>query len=49
MSQTAADTQSKPNGKSPSSDQHALAQVDRWMEMIREISRERPEPAKLSG
>jgi hypothetical protein len=44
------DTQSKPNGiLHGSADQHAFAQVDKWMAMIREIDRERPEPAKVSS
>jgi hypothetical protein len=37
-----ADAQSKPalHG-STAADKHAFAQVERWMEIIREISRER--------
>ena len=50
MSESAADTQTKPAAaKSESPDKHAFAQVEKWMAMIREINRERPEPTKLPG
>ncbi len=51
MSEAAqADTQSKPNATlQGSADKRAFAQVDKWMAMIRELSRERQEPAKLSN
>ncbi len=42
MSQPAADPQSKPaSTQSESADKHALAQVEKWMAMIRELSHER--------
>jgi hypothetical protein len=48
MSETATDTQSKPaSTPRESSDQHALAQVEKWMAMIKEISHERQGPPKL--
>ncbi len=48
MSETATDTQSKSAAPpSESSDKHALAQVEKWMAMIREISHERQGPPKL--
>jgi hypothetical protein len=40
MSET-VDTQSKPSATRNSTDKHALAQVEKWMAIIREISRER--------
>ena len=49
MSET-ADTQSKRAAmRGDSSDKQALAQVEKWMAMIREISRERQGQTKLSG
>jgi len=48
MSQTATDTQSKPaSTPSEAGDKHALAQVEKWMAMIKEISHERQAPPKL--
>ncbi len=48
MSETATDTQSKPAAApSEASDKHALAQVEKWLAMIREISHERQGPPKL--
>ncbi len=45
-----ADMQSKPIAmRGNSSDKQALAQVEKWMAMIREISRERQAGTKLSG
>ena len=49
MSET-ADTQSKPTSmRGDSSDKQAFAQVEKWMAMIREISRERQGQPKLRG
>lgn len=49
MSNT-ADAQPKPNAmRGNAADQRAFAQVDRWMAIIREISRERQGPAYLRG
>jgi len=49
ISQT-ADTQPKPIAtRGNASDKEALAQVEKWMAMIREISRERAAETKLSG
>jgi hypothetical protein len=49
MSET-ADTQSKPTSmRGDSSDKQAFAQVEKWMAMIREISREPQAETKLSG
>ena len=46
----AATTQSKPIAMpGNSSDKQALAQVEKWMAMIRELSRERQAETKLSG
>jgi hypothetical protein len=48
MSETeTANAQSKPavSPQGESSDKHALAQVEKWMAMIREISGERQAPA----
>ncbi len=45
-----ADKQSKPAAmRGGSFDRQALAQVEKWMAMIREISRERQVQTKLSG
>jgi hypothetical protein len=45
-----ADTQSKPNATlGDTADKRAFAQVERWMAIIREISRERQGPAYLRG
>ena len=49
MSET-AEAQSKPaSTRGNSSDKQAFAQVEKWMAMIREISRERQAPATLHG
>jgi len=49
MSET-AEAQSKPaSTRGNSSDKQAFAQVEKWMAMIREISREWQAPAKLHG
>jgi hypothetical protein len=40
MSET-ADTQQKPAAMRNTAEKHALAQVEKWMAIIREISRER--------
>jgi len=49
MSEAAA-TQSKPIAvRDNSCDKQALAQVEKWMAMIRELSRERQAETKLSG
>ena len=49
MSEAAA-TQSKPIAmRDNSSDKEVLAQVEKWMAMIRELSRERQAETKLSG
>ncbi|MGD0332380.1 MAG: hypothetical protein ABSA90_03880 [Xanthobacteraceae bacterium] len=46
----AADTQLKPVAmRGNSSDKEVLAQVEKWMAMIREISREPQAETKLSG
>ena len=46
----AADTQSKPiDTRGNAADKHVLAQVEKWMAMIREISRERQAETMLSG
>jgi hypothetical protein len=50
MSETAADTHPKPHAmRGDSADQRALAQVEKWMAIIREISRERQGPTFLHG
>jgi hypothetical protein len=50
MSETAVDTPSKPNAtRSNSADQRAFAQVEKWMAIIREISRERQGSAFFRG
>jgi hypothetical protein len=49
MSET-ADTQSKSNStRGDTSAKHAFAQVEKWMAIIREISRERQGPRFLHG
>ena len=49
MSEAAA-MQSKPIAiQGNSSDKQALAQVEKWMAMIRELSRDRQAQTKLSG
>ncbi len=49
MSEAAA-TQSKPIVmRGNSSDREVLARVEKWMAMIRELSRERQAETKLSG
>jgi hypothetical protein len=48
MSET-ADTQSKPATMRGTSDKQALAQVEKWMAIIREISRERQGQIVLRG
>ena len=49
MSET-ADTQSKPGSmRSDSADKQALAQVEKWMAMIREISGEQQGQRKRRG
>ena len=49
MSDT-ADTQPKPTAlRGDDADKRAFAQVERWMAIIREISRERQGPAYLRG
>ncbi len=49
MSEAAA-TQSKPVAmRGNSSDKQVLAQVEKWMAMIRELGRERQAETKLSG
>jgi hypothetical protein len=41
-------TQSKPaSTRGSASDERVLAQVEKWMAMIREIDRDRPAPPKL--
>ena len=46
----AATTQSKPIAmRGNSSDKQVLAQVEKWMAMIRELNRERQAETKLSG
>jgi hypothetical protein len=46
----AADAQLKPVTKrGAASDKHALAQVEKWMDTIREIGREAQAQAKLCG
>jgi hypothetical protein len=43
-----AQTQSKPaSTRGSASDERVLAQVEKWMAMIREIDRDRPAPPKL--
>jgi hypothetical protein len=45
-----ADTQSKlASTPSESSDTHALAQVEKWLAMIRELNREQQESTELGG
>ncbi len=49
MSDT-AETQPKPTAlRGDDADKRAFAQVERWMAIIREISRERQGPAYLRG
>jgi len=49
MSET-ADIRTKPTStREDAFDRHAFAQVEKWMAMIREISRERQAPPKLHG
>jgi hypothetical protein len=46
----AADTQPRPAPKrDAAADKHALAQVEKWLDMIREIGHERQGQAKLYG
>ena len=44
-----ADLKSKPNATREAADKQALAQVEKWMAIIREISRERQGRSVLSG
>jgi len=45
-----AESSSKPGSKRDErTDKQAFAQVEKWMAMIREISRERQAPPKLHG
>jgi hypothetical protein len=48
MSESAG-AQSKPSSRSDAADKQALAHVDKWLAVIREISGERHAPAKVSG
>jgi hypothetical protein len=50
MSEAGADTQAKPNAtRGETADQRAFSQVEKWMAIIREISRERQGPTFLRG
>ena len=50
MSEIAADTQPKTrSSRGDTADQRVFAQVEKWMAIIREISRERQGPTFLRG
>jgi|HubBroStandDraft_2_1064218.scaffolds.fasta_scaffold1181811_2 hypothetical protein len=50
MSETSADTQAKSHAaRGDAADQRAFAQVEKWMAIIREISRERQGSAFFRG
>lgn len=44
-----AGTQSKSASRSDTADKQTLAHVEKWLAVIREISGERPNAAKVSG